>query len=452
MSVMSISSKHFIELVQNIYSKIDECDLQQYIDEIRSLLELGVDPNTDFSKGIFSKAKNAINLMAFLLKNIYGYPRYEEKIESIMNIIQLLAKYGGNINSCPVHMGISLDKLSNSKYLCSILFIICGAKKPPSLKIIQTLHELGADLTHYRSYNILCGLFKLNLSELLCIEKKEEFYTFLPSIDAVDYVLSTMHDMKINPFDPCYNFGSILLHICKIKRDLGDNDYFYKMLHYIDLFVKMRMNVNFIDEYKLTTQLIELCNNANCIDYICIVQKLLSLGADINAQDKLGNTALISLCNRPLHAPLEISQCLLESGADPNIKNNEGRTPLMLLCKKVGLRKGEFFPDNCVNIGQHIVLLIKYGTNSDLVDNNGKSVFFYIEKNTRISKDYKQHLLKILNRYLRLPFLIFKEAIVRKVGKEVSKMQRLLQFVFIPPKSIIFNRHIASFIGKKIEE
>jgi ankyrin repeat protein len=54
-----------------------------------------------------------------------------------------------------------------------------------------------------------------------------------------------------------------------------------------------------------------------------VVRLLLAAGADVNARDKAGNTALV-LCTQQA----ESARLLLEAGADPNARNNEGKTAL----------------------------------------------------------------------------------------------------------------------------
>jgi uncharacterized protein len=56
------------------------------------------------------------------------------------------------------------------------------------------------------------------------------------------------------------------------------------------------------------------------------VEKLLAHGADVNAQDADGDTALHGAAQT---GNIEIMQRLLEKGADPNVKNKQGGTPLM---------------------------------------------------------------------------------------------------------------------------
>ena len=58
------------------------------------------------------------------------------------------------------------------------------------------------------------------------------------------------------------------------------------------------------------------------------VKEALSLGADVNAVDDYGNTALISAC---MWGYTNIVELLLEYGADINIKNNKGLTALGIL-------------------------------------------------------------------------------------------------------------------------
>ena len=59
------------------------------------------------------------------------------------------------------------------------------------------------------------------------------------------------------------------------------------------------------------------------IDYPAVIRLLAKAGADLNAQDKDGNTAL------HLTHDLESAKTLLELGASINILNNEGDTPLI---------------------------------------------------------------------------------------------------------------------------
>ena len=59
------------------------------------------------------------------------------------------------------------------------------------------------------------------------------------------------------------------------------------------------------------------------IDRVEVVHLLLAAGADVNARDKAGNTALILCRDNPQQALL-----LLQAGADPNARNREGTTAL----------------------------------------------------------------------------------------------------------------------------
>jgi ankyrin repeat protein len=56
-----------------------------------------------------------------------------------------------------------------------------------------------------------------------------------------------------------------------------------------------------------------------------VVRLLLAAGADVNARDAEGNTALL-FC----HMNVELASLLLQAGADPNVRNHGGDTPLHL--------------------------------------------------------------------------------------------------------------------------
>jgi ankyrin repeat protein len=61
------------------------------------------------------------------------------------------------------------------------------------------------------------------------------------------------------------------------------------------------------------------------------IDVLMEAGADVNAQDSAGNTALMQACRYGLE---ESVQALLEYHADPNMKNHEGKTALWFVQKE----------------------------------------------------------------------------------------------------------------------
>jgi ankyrin repeat protein len=59
------------------------------------------------------------------------------------------------------------------------------------------------------------------------------------------------------------------------------------------------------------------------LDRAEVVRLLLAQGAEVNARDTKGNTALL-LC----HRNIQLATLLLQAGADPNVRNDDGETPL----------------------------------------------------------------------------------------------------------------------------
>ena len=97
--------------------------------------------------------------------------------------------------------------------------------------------------------------------------------------------------------------------------------------------------------------------------HIKIVQMLLKAGANPNIQNKKGNTVLMNLSKYALSfIPLQtekIIQMLLKAGANPNIQNNDGETAL-IIASYSGFEKA-------------VRLLLKAGANPNIQDNNGET-------------------------------------------------------------------------------
>ena len=75
-----------------------------------------------------------------------------------------------------------------------------------------------------------------------------------------------------------------------------------------------------------------------------IVKLLLQHNADLNIQDKYGNTALgISVIMYRSEKDAAVLQCLLKNGADPDLKNNAGISPRIVAGRTVNHKISTFF-------------------------------------------------------------------------------------------------------------
>ena len=97
------------------------------------------------------------------------------------------------------------------------------------------------------------------------------------------------------------------------------------------------------------------------------VSALLEQGADVNAKDREGRTALILLTGYPRtdpHGMEAVATLLLERGADVNAKDNEGRTALILAAR---------FARNTEDV---VTLLLEQGADVNATDNDGVSALW----------------------------------------------------------------------------
>lgn len=115
-----------------------------------------------------------------------------------------------------------------------------------------------------------------------------------------------------------------------------------------------------------------------------IVQQAIDAGADVNARDYKGDTALHLAADAAEHDSI---QHLLDAGANPNLQNERGETPLHLAARKQfsectkalleggadpGIVDGQgATPLIGAHTAQNVDLLLDYGANINAVDRRG---------------------------------------------------------------------------------
>ncbi len=107
-----------------------------------------------------------------------------------------------------------------------------------------------------------------------------------------------------------------------------------------------------------------------------IIKLFLKHGANYDAQDRQGRTALHKACDKCYN---EIIELLLERGADPNKRDQEGKSPL------------HYAIYNCCGIARHkaVELLLGKGAHLNMQDNQGKAPLHYLCRNHFFSGSVK---------------------------------------------------------------
>ncbi|MEJ8800670.1 ankyrin repeat domain-containing protein [Pontibacter sp. H249] len=101
-------------------------------------------------------------------------------------------------------------------------------------------------------------------------------------------------------------------------------------------------------------------------EQVDLLDTLIARGANPNIKDKNGNTVLAEALQATIGQHIGIMELekLLKAGADPNMTNNESKTPLMLACE--------------MDANFEIILtLLQSGADAKAVDSNGKAAIDY---------------------------------------------------------------------------
>lgn len=135
---------------------------------------------------------------------------------------------------------------------------------------------------------------------------------------------------------------------------------------------------------------------------------LLKYGAQINAVDKHGRTALMMACQTSNHAKVQI---LINHGSDINAKDHEGRSALLFLLYG-------WYHDG---LGGILETLLQHGADANVMDDSGCDALCLVEKSG--SKD----LLLILNKQQRKEQEWFVELMKVVMGAKSNIMTTILK-------------------------
>ncbi|AKI79758.1 hypothetical protein QJ850_gp029 [Acanthamoeba polyphaga mimivirus] len=379
-SCLFLFAKNNYIVHNNTYKKIMELFLD-YDCDLNSQTNSGETPFTkilDFyieTKGQNETTNKIIDLFlareidcnSGIIPPLLKLAKYSSKF-NMTDIVTKLVKYGADVNIT--------DSNNNTA-----LLIATKTGKGNNMYFINLLLDLGADVNIQNIQMNTCLTLAIELNNLEMIK------------------LFLEHDADVNITD--YNGDNCLLVMFRYNKFQNKND-----VEIIRLLIKYGANVNFVNEYTVLSQAIDITSNFGpevvqlllengadpnyVYDNETVLLKifesyqksmvgndllnvpiLLKYGANPNILDKSGNNAILLAIKNKF--PIKIIKLLIDNNTDINVINKYKMTALMYAVTSINED-----PDYC---HQLVNLLLDYKINTHSCNNNGRTALIIIAKN-----------------------------------------------------------------------
>ncbi|RUT05029.1 hypothetical protein DSM106972_038500 [Dulcicalothrix desertica PCC 7102] len=285
------------------------------------------------------------------------------------SVVELLLKYGANVNTYVKFKNEGSEQVTHKTPLLTAL-------ESQYVQLAELLLESGANINVVNRNNdtplgLAASIADTSLMEKIIargasINPKHPNHNLLSK---VVYNFQTTLQQKQKAIDFLIGKGASLnspvLHTARLQGDLA----------MVKFLISKGANVNYTDNFNDFPPIVKasadfglLANNKPSVEeHKQVIELLLKKGADINAHDSSGRTALFEVVTRYDSKNLAVIEYLLEQKANPNIADNFQKTPLMIAASYA---HHDVSPDERIKL---IKLLIRYGAKVNIKDNNGKT-------------------------------------------------------------------------------
>ena len=225
-----------------------------------------------------------------------------------------------------------------------------------------------------------------NKIDCLEIFKNDNYETYEDVVNPFNHSIDRRKKMK-RLASICYGLflGTVLLH-SQIIKAVEDNNAME-----VTRLIQAGANVNARDSIGYTALMW-----AAHYDAVDAAKALIEAGADMNAKDNNGYTALMVTVGK---GSFDVAKVLIEAGADLNARNNDGETALMLTTYRNNARSAKQFIEAGADVNARnndgktmsmcaamynavdvLALLIEAGADINAMDNDGKTAFMLAEE------------------------------------------------------------------------